>query len=62
MRPAATVALFLSGLLLVLVPGLASGLLAAAVWSVQEPLVVGTGLRAAVARLVLAPAPRGWAR
>ncbi|MBQ1164451.1 hypothetical protein KBZ21_41425, partial [Streptomyces sp. A73] len=30
MRPAAKVALFLSGLLLVLVPGLASGLLAAA--------------------------------
>jgi hypothetical protein len=63
MRPAAQVALFLTGLLLVLVPGLAQTLVSAAAWSVQSPLVVGVGLAAAVARLVFTPAPaRGWSR
>ncbi|GAA2629795.1 hypothetical protein [Streptomyces axinellae] len=63
MRPAARAALFLAGLLLVLVPGLAQAVVSAVVWSVQSPVMVGAGLAVTLVRLVFAPAPvRGWSR
>ncbi|MGY1439507.1 hypothetical protein [Streptomyces reniochalinae] len=49
-------------LLLVLVPGLASGVLAATVWSLHSPAMVTVALLVAVARLLAAPSPRGWVR
>ncbi|EPD94579.1 hypothetical protein ACH4LN_17960 [Streptomyces albus] len=62
MRPAAWVSVVLAGLLALMVPGFVPAVVAALVWSVQQPWLVAAGLAVAVARLLLVPAPRGWGR